>query len=90
MEMGYTKIVLKKIGLVVVKKNKIVNERQRTKIDHLSDLGNLISSNFTNRLGKKGGNSWCRLYIKRNIIIIQSNSRDKYFEIFMLLKLFTL
>lgn len=90
MEMGYTKIVLKKIGLVVVKKNKIVKERQRTKIDHLSDLGNLISSNFTNRLGKRGGNSWCRLYIKRNIIIIQSNSRDKYFEIFMLLKLFTL
>lgn len=90
MEMGYTKIVKNKIGLVVVKKNKIVNERQRTKIDHLSDLGNLISSNFTNRLGKRGENSWCRLYIKRNIIIIQSNSRDKYFEIFMLLKLFTL
>lgn len=63
MEMGYTKIV--KNGLVVVKKNKIVNERQRTKIDHLSDLGNLISSNFTNRLGKRGGNSWCRLYIKK-------------------------
>lgn len=60
MEMGYIKIV-KKNGLVVVKKNKIVYARQRTKIDHLSDLGNLISSNFTNRLGKRGENSWCRL-----------------------------
>lgn len=63
MEMGYTKIV--KIGLVVVKKNKIVYARQRTKIDHLSDLDNLISSNFTNRFGKIGENSWCRLYIKK-------------------------